>query len=203
MATKRDIVDAALLCGVGGWVDAISYLRFDTFAGAMTGNTVLLGISVFEQSPRQAAYHLALIVVFVVFVALSGWLGRLGLRPAMLLMIESLLLVGSSFSADPWIACLLAAGMGIQTAVVPKFLGASVNTVFITGNIGRLGEALPELIHQPAARAHARLMSLAWLSYGLGAALGCAGLTLNRYAMLPPVLILGVGAVIIVSPPRA
>jgi uncharacterized membrane protein YoaK (UPF0700 family) len=192
------MIDAALLCGVAGWVDAISYLRFDTFAGAMTGNTVLLGISVFKHSPGQAAFQLALIVVFLVFVTFAGAMSRLGVRPPMLLMVEGFLLVAASFSADRWIACLLAAAMGIQTSVVPRFMGASVNTVFITGNISRLGESLPEILHQPEARARGRLLALAWLSYGAGAALGCAGLSLNRYAMLPPVLTLcGVGAIIL------
>ncbi len=196
------MIDAALLCGVAGWVDAISYLRFDVFAGAMTGNTILLGISIFKQSPGQAGYHLALIVVFVVFVTFAWSLSRVRLRPPVLLMFESLLLVASSFSADPWIACVLAAAMGIQTTVVPQFMGTSVNTVFITGNIGRLGEALPDILHQPAARARVRLLSLAWLSYGIGAALGCAGLALNRYVMLPPVLLLCIVSAMLVSQPR-
>lgn len=202
VATRRDLIDAALLCGVGGWVDAISYLRYDTFAGAMTGNTVLLGISVFKQSPGRAAFHFALIVVFVVFVAIAGWTARVGLSPPALLVVEGLFLAAASFSANPWIACLLAAAMGIQTAVVPRFMGAPVNTAFITGNIGRLGEVLPEILHQPAARARARLLSFAWLSYGAGAALGCAGQSLNRYAMLPPVLTLGIVCAVIVSQSR-
>jgi uncharacterized membrane protein YoaK (UPF0700 family) len=192
VATKRDLIDAALLSGVAGWVDAVSYLKFDVFAGAMTGNTVLLGISVIKQSPDRVAYQLALIAVFVAFAAFVASISRLGWRPSLLLMVEGLFLVASSFSTDPWIACLM---------VVPRFLGVSVNTVFITGNIGRLGEALSE-VHEPAARARARLLALAWLSYGIGAALGCAGLSLHRYVMLPPVLILCLVSATLARQPR-
>ncbi len=201
MATKRDLIDAALLSGVAGWVDAVSYLKFDVFAGAMTGNTVLLGISIIKQSPDRVAYQLALIAVFVAFAAFVASISRLGWRPSLLLMVEGLFLVASSFSTDPWIACLMAAAMGIQTTIVPRFLGVSVNTVFITGNIGRLGEALSE-IHEPAARARARPLALAWLCYGIGAALGCAGLSLHRYIMLPPVLILCLVSATLARQPR-
>jgi uncharacterized membrane protein YoaK (UPF0700 family) len=201
VATKRDLIDAAILSGVAGWADAISYLKFHIFAGAMTGNTVLLGISVIKQSPGRAAYQLALIAVFVIFAAFTSSISKLGYRPSLLLMVESLFLVAASFGTDHWIACLMAAAMGIQTTVVPKFLGSTVNTVFITGNIGRLGEALPE-IREPTARARVRLLSLTWLSYGIGAALGCAGLSLHRYVMLPPVLALCLVSAILASQPR-
>ena len=40
----RDLVQTVLLCVTGGAADAISYLRYGTFVGAMSGNTVLLGI---------------------------------------------------------------------------------------------------------------------------------------------------------------
>jgi uncharacterized membrane protein YoaK (UPF0700 family) len=48
MNAPRDLARTALLCLVGGSADAIAYLRFGTFVGAMTGNTVLLGINVVQ-----------------------------------------------------------------------------------------------------------------------------------------------------------
>ena len=48
----RDLACAVLLCLVGGWVDAVSYLETGIFSGAMSGNTVLLGQR--ERSASQA-----------------------------------------------------------------------------------------------------------------------------------------------------
>jgi len=48
-----------LLCVVGGSADAIAFLRYDTFVGAMTGNTVLLGIDLAEGKLRPRGYFIS------------------------------------------------------------------------------------------------------------------------------------------------
>ncbi|HEX4023399.1 MAG TPA: DUF1275 family protein [Steroidobacteraceae bacterium] len=40
LLSRHDIGYAGVLSGVGGWVDAATYLRFGAFSGAMSGNTV-------------------------------------------------------------------------------------------------------------------------------------------------------------------
>lgn len=41
----RDLERTVLLCVIGGSADAIAFLRYNAFVGAMTGNTVLLGMA--------------------------------------------------------------------------------------------------------------------------------------------------------------
>ena len=52
----RDLGRTVLLCATGGSADAIAFLRYDTFVGAMTGNTVLLGIDLAEGKSRPRRF---------------------------------------------------------------------------------------------------------------------------------------------------
>ena len=64
----RDLGRTVLLCLVGGSADAIAFLRYDVFVGAMTGNTVLLGIDLAEGKLDRAGFHLGIVAIFLAAV---------------------------------------------------------------------------------------------------------------------------------------
>ena len=70
MAVVRTI--ACLLAAVGGYADAVGFLTFNAFAGAMTGNTVLLGIALATDMLADAAHSAGIIAAFLVGVAASA-----------------------------------------------------------------------------------------------------------------------------------
>src|SRR5258708_4904658 len=59
------VLQACVLAAVAGYADTIGFLRFDAFAGLMTGNTILLGIGLASAQLLRAAFYGAIIGVFV------------------------------------------------------------------------------------------------------------------------------------------
>src|SRR2546422_9090025 len=82
-------LEAGLLVMIAGYADAIGFLQFRAFAGQMTGNTILLAISMVEAGWLEAAYYVAVILSFLIGVAISGGLVRLGYAPAIALSLSA------------------------------------------------------------------------------------------------------------------
>ena len=76
----RDLGRTVLLCATGGSADAIAFLRYDTFVGAMTGNTVLLGIDLAKANLDRAGFHLGIIAIFLAAVIVTEIALDLSLR---------------------------------------------------------------------------------------------------------------------------
>jgi uncharacterized membrane protein YoaK (UPF0700 family) len=70
---------------IAGYADAVGYLRFKAFAGMMTGNTVLMGLAVFQLTELAFWEYAALLALFVVAAA-GSYLLLLRVRPAVLLV---------------------------------------------------------------------------------------------------------------------
>ena len=138
------VLQAGLLAVIAGYADTIGYLHFNAFAGLMTGNTIFLGIEVATGQFLRAGFHFIIIVAFLVGVIASRALLRHGMEPWHALIVTSLMLVVCSFVSKDFGAVLLALAMGTQNAAANRFNGVALNTVFITGNLQKLGE---ELVH--------------------------------------------------------
>src|ERR1700687_5666747 len=95
-------VQAALLVMIAGYADAIGFLQFRAFAGQMTGNTILLAISIVETSWTEAGFYVAVIACFLVGVVISGGLVRLGHAPAHALSLSAAGLGACGFLAVLW-----------------------------------------------------------------------------------------------------
>src|SRR3954454_4663140 len=54
-----------LLAIIAGYADTVGYLHLNAFAGLMTGNTILMGIELATAKYRQAAFHGAIIAMFL------------------------------------------------------------------------------------------------------------------------------------------
>jgi uncharacterized membrane protein YoaK (UPF0700 family) len=169
---------AALLAIVAGCADAIGLLRFNTFAGAMTGNTVFLGLRLFSPHPARAGLYIAVIAAFCAGVVLARVAQRLGITPRPVLVLTILILIGCNFGHNRWIAVALAIAMGLQNAAT-RDVAMALNTTFLTGDLQKLmGGFVTYLVPTPPReRAKPReLVTIAflWTSYGGGAVLGAA-----------------------------
>lgn len=189
------MLQACVLAAIAGYADTIGFLRFDAFAGLMTGNTILLGITLASAQLLRAAFYGAIIGVFLAGVLISRALLQFGMAQWMALTITAALHVACSVVDRRSAALLLALAMGMQNAAATRFGGVSLNTVFITGNLQKLGEGLVAwLWHRRARSAPASdgvaIFALVWLSYALGAVLGALGNAFLTYPLLAPAAVL-------------
>lgn len=189
------MLQACILAAIAGYADTIGFLRFDAFAGLMTGNTILLGIGLAGADAHRVAFYGGIIAVFLTGVLLSRALLQLGAATWLALTLAAALHVVCSFQARPVAAPLLALAMGVQNAAATRFGGVSLNTVFITGNLQKLGEGLIAWLWRRRAKGAARsdgvaIFGLVWLSYALGAVLGALGNAHLTYPLLVPAAIL-------------
>jgi uncharacterized membrane protein YoaK (UPF0700 family) len=186
---------ACLLAVIAGYADAVGYLRYDAFAGLMTGNTILLGIEVATNKLGMAIFHASIIVVFLLGVIASRMQLRWGLQPWIALTIAAALLVVASFAEKLLAALLLAMAMGTQNSAVNRFNGVALNTVFITGNLQKLGEGLlawawPHQDHTASKSDGVAIFAYVWIAYAVGAALGAVGNTRLEYPLFIPAALL-------------
>ena len=197
----RDLGRTVLLCATGGSADAIAFLRYDTFVGAMTGNTVLLGIDLAEGKFDRAGFHLGIIAIFLAAVIVTEIALRLKLAPALPLILTALMLGGSEFITGQWSAVIGAAALGMQNAAVRTIAGVPINTVFITGNLVRLGTTVPEA-SAPQRQATLAVLTIAWFAYAVGAVAGALALHLIKYPMIVPAVLALAAAIVETSADR-
>jgi uncharacterized membrane protein YoaK (UPF0700 family) len=186
---------ACVLAVIAGYADTVGFLRFDAFAGLMTGNTILLGIGLATAQLLRAAFYAAIIGAFLAGVVLSRALLQSGAARWAALTLTAALHVVCSFVDKFWAPLLLALAMGMQNAAATRFGSVSLNTVFITGNLQKLGEGLVAWLwthRAPAATASdgVAIFALVWLSYAVGAFLGALGNAFLAYPLLAPAAVL-------------
>jgi len=164
-----------LLAIIAGYADTVGYLHLNAFAGLMTGNTILMGIELATAKYRQAAFHGAIIAMFLFGVIFGRIIVRAGLEVFRALLVTSGLLIVSSLSDKFWGALLLALGMGIQNSAANRFGGITLNHVFITGNLQKIGEEFVSWMWPSPGKQVKRqsaIFALAWFGYAFGAVAG-------------------------------
>src|SRR3954468_2264166 len=153
----------------------IRYLHLNAFAGLMTGNTIFMGIELATSKYSQAASHAVIILMFLIGVILGRLMIRMGAKVWLALTFTSILLVICSFAGTFFGALLLALAMGIQNSAANRFAGITLNHVFITGNLQKLGEEIAFWIWPVPGKSMKRdsiVFALAWVGHALGAAAG-------------------------------
>lgn len=186
-----------MLAIVAGYADAVGFLVFNAFAGAMTGNTVLLGIALAANKLADAAQSAGIIAAFLVGVAASAVLRRF-IPLAALLGMEAVAIVAAALVVPLVAAPALAFAMGLQNAAMTHFAGTSLNTVFLTGNLQKLVEILLKRDAQPSRPtsegAAVALLSQLWLAYLVGVVLGAGASNWTAhplpFAVLPLLMVL-------------
>lgn len=180
---------ACLLAIVGGYADAIGFLTFNAFAGAMTGNTVLLGIALAADKLADAAQSAGIIVAFLVGVAASAILRRF-ISLAGLLCLEMAAIVVAAMVAPAAAAPLLAFAMGLQNAAMTHFAGSGLNTVFLTGNLQKMVQDFlrRDTRESPAGHAAITLVAQFWLAYLAGVVAGAVAWNAIAYPLIFAIL---------------
>ena len=156
---------------VAGWADVVCFKAFGSFAALMTGNTVKMGLAVFDGSSSRSnssnttagqagsggsggsggsdtAYYGSILCSYIFGVWLFNLIKHLcPARPGLAAspVCVSLFLIAdllhAATSDSKWRVCLLAPCFGVQNSLT--FGGPlSVNTTIITGNMAKIGNAL-------------------------------------------------------------
>jgi uncharacterized membrane protein YoaK (UPF0700 family) len=186
---------AFALAIIAGYADTAGFLRFDAFAGMMTGNTVLFSIALLHHEPLAAAAYAGIIACFFIGAVLAQLLLQLGRPIWIALSLEGALLLSCDFFHSSWAVILLVLAMGMQSTAATQFGRVRLNTVFITGNIQRFAEGLVRR-HLPArtgASPHSEeiaIYGLVWLGYALGAGGGAAGHAFLAWPLIVPAALL-------------
>lgn len=179
----RAIPLICLLCAAAGSTDAIAYLLCSqVFVANMTGNTVLLAISLLHHQFGKAALRGGLVAAFLGGVVISRLLARRAgervtkSQRVAVLAVQSLVLLLLSWkgaAADArLLLVLLAVILGVQNGAFRYIGGFHLNTTFITGDLELLGEAIVDR-RSPLPKVSAFLLS--WVGYLGGGVLGALG----------------------------
>jgi uncharacterized membrane protein YoaK (UPF0700 family) len=181
------VLQAVLLAVIAGYADTIGYMRYEAFSG-------LIGIEVATQKWGAAFFHAVIIGVFLAGVIVSRVVMRLGLKAWLALTVAACLLVLCGFLDKTAGAIFLALAMGMQNSAANRFNGVALNTVFITGNLQKLGEGLLNWAwpsRDPKVKSDGvRIFLFVWLGYAAGAGLGALANVRMAYPLLPAAAVL-------------
>jgi len=211
-SNQHETSAAVLLCVAAGFADAIGFVHLGVFAANMTGNTVLLALSLAQLDGAALLTRGATLAAFFAGAALGRLMLRVsGGRVGPGLVVEAALLAGSAFIDPKSVLSLwtIAAAMGIQASTIVKFNGAAVSTVVITSTMARLAEWLSDRLASlgpSTARAPGTPPSLllnTWLAYAAGALLAALAMPRLPLPLLLPAVLVLVVAWLYTARPRA
>ena len=188
------MLQASLLALIAGYADTIGFLRYEAFAGLMTGNTIMFGIEVATSQWARAGFHATIMMMFLAGVMLAQAALRLGVSIPVALCGASGLLVLAGVTGKLTAALILPLAMGLQNSAANRFNGVALNTVFITGNIQKVGEGLLAWAWpapgKPRSSGGFAIYGLVWAAYVVGAGLGALAERGLSQPLLLPALVL-------------
>jgi uncharacterized membrane protein YoaK (UPF0700 family) len=204
-ALKNTLV--LLLTGAAGYVDAVSYLALGrVFTANMTGNTVLLGLSVVLGDADGTGRSLLALGGFLVGGVAGAWIAYRGPSEegwprgvTIALIVECVLLAALANDRSEVLGVrvvLAAVAMGIQSAAARRLDVLGVATTFVTGTLTSLVSLIARHGVLASASGHGkRLLAAVWVVYVVGAmAAGAAMQLAADLALLAPVLLVAVVA---------
>ncbi len=146
---------SAALAFVGGYTDAATYVASTVFAGHISGNCVLLAISLVLLNRHDSLIRAGAVVFIVLGIIASSLLETPRLRRSAIppftiaLFVEALLFLVPGITtllhhpiATVWSVMLLCIALGVQTGAIRRTEGTDVYTVFIAGVVTRLTERM-------------------------------------------------------------
>jgi uncharacterized membrane protein YoaK (UPF0700 family) len=143
---------AACLSALAGYVDAIGFIKLGGFfVSFMSGNSTRLGVGLAQASPQAlvAAGLIGCFLVGVVFGSLAGHFAGAHRRPAVLLLVASLLTAAAAlgaFGADRVALGVMAAAMGAENAVFADNGEVRIGLTYMTGALVKLGQGIAEAL---------------------------------------------------------
>lgn len=187
-----------LLSGVGGYLDAYTYVGYGgVFANAQTGNVVLLGIGLIRGELAEALRHLPPLLSFLVGLAVAEslarpWARRTLRRPARVVLgVEAAVL--ATVAAVPLPATVVTVAVAfvaaLQVSTFKRVGDVPYNATVTTGNLRSLVAEFANWLadREPDARRRFGVLAGIVVSFAGGAALGAAlTLTTGRFAAFVP-----------------
>lgn len=145
---KRIRVFAALLSALAGYVDAIGFLHLGGFfVSFMSGNSTRLAVGIADNG-ASSFIAFGLIATFVTGVIMGSFVGHMARtrrRPAVLLLVATLLALAAALSmADAHRAAVIvmALAMGAENAVFGQDGELHIGLTYMTGTLVKLGQGI-------------------------------------------------------------
>ncbi|MDM0026065.1 YoaK family protein [Variovorax saccharolyticus] len=204
----RALPIAVLMSFLGGFLDAYSYVGWGgVFAGAQSGNIILMAIAMAQGHWFAATRHLPSILAFGLGVVAAETLrmprpASLLRRPdiaALALEATALLVIGLLSPAVPaaLVTAVLAFAAGLQLSYFGRVHGWTYNSTMTTGNLRNLIEAMTGMAFRRDHAAQTQAIALSMVIAAFAAGAGIGGLATCRFQahaiwMAIPVLSLGI-----------
>ena len=223
---NRDLLTALLMGFTAGYTTSNTKVRFNTFGGMMTGNTVKLGITMQQGEWKWTGVYFACIMAFAIgtitalFMIQKLGIGRsqhafLLVFCAAFVLVDGLALVvdNTPQGYNIWarlVSSLTAFALGGQNLLSQKSGLIKANTTFMTGNIQKMAEAVWNFATKkgglkPDERRATLLLFCTWISYVGGGVSGAAMASLVHFHWsLTPVALLYAGGMVSmqIEPPK-
>jgi uncharacterized membrane protein YoaK (UPF0700 family) len=197
MRYNRDLLTALLMGFTAGYSTGNTKVRFNTFGGMMTGNTVKLGITMAQGDWACTGVYAACISMFALGTVFALYMiqkiGTLKFQHAFLLVFVACFVLtdGIALLVDPTptsyniyaslASSLVAFALGAQNLLSQKSGVVKANTTFMTGNIQKMAEAAWNAWQKrksgglsKADQRAAAVLFCTWISYVGGGACGAA-----------------------------
>lgn len=209
----RDLLTAGLLGLESGYVTSNTNIRYGTFGGMMTGNTVKLGMAMSAGDWPAVGVYVCVLSCFalgtlcclIMLRSKSAFTQRLWLfafsASIVLVDVINLAVRSDEHVYDRAVSALAAFALGAQNCLSQKSAVVKANTTFMTGNIQKMAEAV--FLHftkglKPSERRAALLLLVTWLTYVLGGLVGyriasCPGTFCQEWSLAPAAVLYGVG----------
>ncbi|MBC7505030.1 MAG: DUF1275 family protein, partial [Sandarakinorhabdus sp.] len=149
---RRNQLLAVGLAGLAGFVDATGFIATGGFfLSFMSGNSTRLGVGL-AGSGGDAMVAASLILVFVIGVitgTLTGRAARRRHRPAVLLLLSTVLGLAAIFAAAGWLTpsfLLTAFAMGTENTVFEADGEVRISLTYMTGNLVKVGQRLARAV---------------------------------------------------------
>jgi len=223
----RDLLTASLMGYTAGYTTANTKVRFNTFGGMMTGNTVKLGITLQQGEYAWTGVYFACVLLFALgTIAALYMLQRLGgprsQRAFLIVFCACFVIVdGVALAVDDTpesynihaslVSSLAAFALGGQNLLSQKAGVVKANTTFMTGNIQKVAEAVWNAYNKrkagglkPAEQRAAVLLVVTWIAYVLGGVCGAAMASLIHFhwSLTPVALLYATGMTsMLIEPP--
>lgn len=145
---KRIRVFAALLSALAGYVDAIGFIHLGGFfVSFMSGNSTRLGVGLANNWANTflAAGLIGTFVAGVVMGSFVGDLARAQRRPAVLILVATLLALAAGLSmvgATRLAVIAMALAMGAENAVFGQDGELHIGLTYMTGTLVKLGQRI-------------------------------------------------------------
>ena len=194
-------ISALAYAFAGGYADAAGYLLARTFTGHVTGNLVLLAISLQHRHWGEIGQRFIAIVTFLLATGVGFRVARfrnalspltLFLAQACLIGTVSLPIVSKSHNYAVWLVTALCLALGLQNGAVTSAGSISIHATFLSGDlttlVGDFSKSLlgnvgaPRNQHRSLGISKPTLLASVSLTFLVGAS--CAALLIGRFGTL-------------------